>query len=134
MDTQNRIIKFRAWDKKEKKMYYSGEGDSWHIFEFCGKTQWALVNNVYEAKIRTDYHNGVFMQFTGLLDKNRKEIYEGDIIKKGDTTREIKWGKSYDGGEYGGIYMGFNFDGYDLEEIKESEVIGNIYENPELLK
>lgn len=75
----------------------------------------------------------VLMQFTGLLDSKGKEIYEGDIIK-------TKWGGigkiEFDDGTF--VYLfedGKNMQRLTEESIKEkeSEIIGNIYENPELL-
>ena|SRR3990167_7654644 len=64
-----------------------------------------------------------WMQSTGLLDKNGKEIYEGDVIKWGEELGlrvEIKWNE--------------NSQGWTPYINNESEIIGNIHENPELLK
>lgn len=104
-----RTIKFRAWDKKETGMYY----DILHRPAFWDESKFTV------------------MQFTGLLDKNGKEIYEGDIVQTfwGDKKKELL--------TQGEIR-------FDLEKLQwmigkaplfdiEVEVIGNIYENPELI-
>lgn len=110
-----REIKFRAWDKERNEMRYG----------FEGQIDW---------EFRDDYP---LMQYTGLKDKNGKEIYEGDIIQLWkDKIKaykvEIKWNDHYLGYEPWCQYI----DGLDSPEQwgYEMEVIGNIYENPELLK
>mgnify|MGYP001569391785 CR=1 FL=1 len=115
-----REIKFRAWDKKNKIMI-----DWNHLRAF--KDGW--WNNSQELPI---------MQFTGLHDKNGKEIYEGDILKHildGFEPHEllsVYWDEELNG---------FSSHSLDKEHLyqtpimnNEYEVIGNIYENPELLK
>lgn len=114
----SREIKFRAWDTKLSLMF------DW---ESIKDTQlfWDALKGV-DAEI---------MQFTGLLDKNGKEVYEGDIIANGDTKPAILQVKFLEGGfccTAEGILP------IDLNCFYPSigcrfEVIGNIYENPELM-
>lgn len=123
----NREIKFRAWDKENKKMKYNitgieygnGDGNINGIF---------IDGDIYEIeKIE-------LMQYTGLHDKNGKEIYEGDIVKK-TGSKEIDIGKviyEYDGFIVDVMNMDRFYGRVYLVEIF-TEVIGNIYDNPELL-
>ncbi len=75
----------------------------------------------------------VLMQYTGLKDKNGKEIYEGDLVKvegAGGEPLQIVWNTTQLCGfayQAGAFYHGF------IEPDDSIEVIGNIYENPELL-
>ncbi|KKL84776.1 hypothetical protein LCGC14_1961420, partial [marine sediment metagenome] len=71
----------------------------------------------------------ILMQFTGLKDKNGKEIFEGDILKYENRNYEVSWMED-DGGFFAWLY------GYSIQGglFLWTEVIGNIYENPELLK
>ena len=80
---------------------------------------------------------GILMQYTGLKDKNGKEIYEGDILY-------VRYGPDALGGKQGGQYKTVSWKvsgnkgrtGFNLSSaIKNNyEIIGNIYENPELIK
>ena len=79
-----------------------------------------------------NFPNIAIMQFTGLLDKNRKEIYEGDVVSGYPTWGQQRKKKS----EVHNVFFAdgnFMCDRYALSLVREIEIIGNIYENPELL-
>lgn len=120
-----REIKFRAWDKSINAMLGN-------IVVYQGE---AYLNTNPLEQFPLDAE---LMQFTGLLDKNGKEIYEGDIVGYEHIRAKIIFG-----------YCGFEFEWIDgktgkirqkkTEEIFRNisiifEVIGNIYENPEFLE
>ncbi len=121
-----REIKFRAWDETEKHMY------NWEN----------LLNqnlkNIFTIPEECGYN---IMQYTGLKDKNGKEIYEGDIIFiKGETKLLDIKGKV----EYSNILAQFIItntgnivnEAEPLGDYEEEDIekIGNVYDNPELLK
>lgn len=135
-----REIKFRAWDKERSEMY---EVDALH---FCRKL--IEVDNETDHQT-TSIEPYELMQYTGLKDKNDREIYEGDIlgwdggregISKLPSDYIIEVLKSnhlaIELEEHTNAYM-FHYDtsGYNFPCFLEAaEVIGNIYENPELLE
>jgi uncharacterized phage protein (TIGR01671 family) len=120
----NRQIKFRVWDKRETKGMHT-------------------QNMLYDAQLHdfwedfVDYPGYELMQYTGLTDKNGKEIYEGDIII--DTQKqkyEIIFDKNharYDLKVCGENKLSQTSYFTQIYEKKHIEVIGNIFEHAELL-
>ena len=138
-----REIKFRAYIKEDYNEELVGKMlDVSSIHLKTGKViiGYSLRNSNYGNKSFL-YKNIELMQFTGLYDKNEKEIYEGDIIHIPEDWEEYGWasGENYEIDFKDGRFRlkpkyKPNATGYDLEFTNELEVIGNIYENPELLK
>lgn len=140
--TEQRVIKFRAWDVVSQQMreveeitfnkdgtldgcLYEKAGDDYGRVYF---NQDCLVDGKFHEHI-------ILLQFIGPHDKNGKEIYEGDIIDFNGHPTAIRWSTIqacyiFDNnipGQAGQEYL----DAFIAENY---EVIGNIYENPELLK
>lgn len=125
----NRDIKFRAWDEVSEKML------NWNEF---------LDTKMKNTFIAPESTGLILMQYTGLHDKNGKEIYEGDIVLLDCYYYE----EPAFGGEFKVIYDDINGmwllvdlenkdRGFAFGEIRsyykaEIEVIGNIYDNPEI--
>jgi len=116
-EKMNREIKFRAWDLDKKQMNFC-------IFVGIGK----IFNMTKFFKPKEELKNSVLMQYTGLIDINGKEIYEGDIVKSyGGIFRSTVEFKN-------GIFEPFNASDNCSFYANECEIIGNVYENPELLE
>ena len=110
-----RDIKFRAWDRDQGKMF------NWEPvqFEEEGLFDWEDVNNSDKL---------VFNQYTGLKDKNGKEIYEGDVFCWGVHYCEIVWDI------YGFVAKNQLGRVFGLNAIASlGEIVGSVYENSALL-
>lgn len=117
---KNREIKFRAYDKNKNKLIFgptdSNPQPSW-VLICCGCNDLPL------------------MQYTGLKNKNGKEIYEGDLFMIGGLIYILEWGD-------GSFWLCCTEkednqqinDFVEADSIVDFEIIGNIHQNPELLK
>ena len=157
-----REIKFRLWDK-EKKVMIPNNGDDYeeeycYLVMFIGGSLalcWSQDDDVFFKDVSDKYE---IMQFTGLKDSKGKEIYEGDIVRFYEqgydpnepdeeriepetTTVFIYWNENgkclaidwdYEDSRFAPV--GWGYEWILNSEFDYHEVIGNIYENPELLK
>lgn len=130
--------KFRAWDNGMEMMVYQGDdeiyicfdGENWKLLDYYG-THWETDEyGMNEIEQPWEVENIEIMQWTGLKDSNGVEIYEGDILQSEHYFK------------YKVVFKG---DGWRCDSLKNSrfknrfigrdlKVIGNIYENPELLE
>ena len=119
----SREIKFRAWDKHHNSM------------EYINDLYWFEENGIHDF----NDDNYMFMQNTGLKDKNGKEIYDSDIVK-------VTWGsgkivfyevKYCESSGYHYLRDTKNKEDDDIiciYDYSQMDVIGNVFDNPELLK
>lgn len=135
----SREIKFRAWNTEKKIMCYDNEDDGATFWDGSYGSDVGLINS------RLDLPDCIrkyeYMQYIGVPDKNRKEIYEWDIVKQfADCTESgkslyffyvIEWSEEYCAFVGREIHSG---ETYLMPDIKDIEVVGNIYENSDLLK
>ena len=119
---ENREIKFRAWNKEEKRMVYFDA----NLYEF-GKFLVTLEDSL------DTFQNWVFQQYTGLKGKNGKEIYEGDIVRAFHKGQYNQIGEVFFEKKRPSFRVRFK-NNKDILVRRDLEVIGNIFENPELLK
>lgn len=126
-----REIKFRAWVKDKKAIFEV------ILINYVTKKVTYLLERVgHLLSIRDAKFNDVeLMQYTGLKDKNNKEIYEGDILFESFGERYYK--VVFENGGFRAEFKGdFDEHSFDLIDVvaQGCEIVGNIYENPELME
>lgn len=125
---EKRSIKFKAWDNTLKRMLVPSPVQSKHSF-----MTWDGL--CYENGYLLDY---TMLQWTGLKDKNGKEIYEGDIFMESGWKAVVIFangcfGYSFPQRESDFTTLWYVCGKYNTQDKSTCEVIGNIYENPELI-
>ena len=124
-----RDIKFRAWDEDLKRILKVKEIDFEHRI---------VTLEISESAIKKiSFEDVELLQYTGLKDKGDKEIYEGDIFVRNNHKFEVVWDSTrfigLDNDRSGKGYC-CCVDSHYKDGSSSVEVIGNIYENPELLE
>lgn len=148
-----REIKFRAWDRKRKIMIGSDYPDNWDDDVDSKDEWWEDVDMMCLTGIEdaVDNENLFIMQYIGLTDCSDKKIYEGDIVKcfLNCDGQDILMDE-YNNGPKGIVLIFWDYAGFCAEVIKKPKgylanyidlvdcttlrVLGNVFENPELLK
>lgn len=123
------IPRYRAWDKIHKTMY---EADDIVSINF-GKSEICVKTLFFEQVNRYNFDDIVLMQSTGLTDKNGKEIFEGDILgtKDGLLNGVVKF--NIDLGMWTNSLLRYNNFERLCSIANSREIIGNIWEDGELL-
>lgn len=138
-------IKFRVWNQTEKKMF-----SPFSLYEYVEGSNKFLNEETKEGNLLFPIDT-LFLEFIGLGDKNGKEIYEGDILKTifcKSIARNDIWYERYVVICREISHWGYRFEAETIKDIKRKKdkqllkdfddfsefvVVGNIYENPELL-
>ena len=131
-----REIKFRAWDYNNECII---PWEKINLEKDEGENTFSVV--VFDEDVGDHFDDFPYMQYTGLKDKNDVEIYEGDIL---DGVRKESVVVSYSRGAFGFTFLARNSFHTDEKvpvfrflgevDINSLKIIGNIYENPELLE
>jgi uncharacterized phage protein (TIGR01671 family) len=120
-----REIRFRAWDEIHKAMYEVAAIN--FIEKFC--LVW-IPKGSARITVKRFFDDVKLMQYTGLHDRNGREIWEGDIV-------HCRAGEIYNGiSEYDAVFLveyGWTQSMWEMQQCETIEVIGNIHDNPDLL-
>ena len=149
----SREIKFRAWDGE--KMHYPVHENYLSLYNGDNRIPWGIYRQPDGTRIVSGQHEECeLMQFTGLLDKNGREIYEGDILRyppkdnwgkinyncfevffhDGDANSDYNIGYSINRMHNHGSVCGGVIPSFKPRAVSKMVIIGNIHENPEMLE
>lgn len=134
---------YRAYDDTTyciKEDYDRHPENTHHTIVFSRMTDWGLPNRHLQAEVIPE----TVGQYTGLQDKNGKKIFEGDICTEGENIYEVIFDKYQFSVKViktplylikkGDIFPLWQFDNCERNGYRQLEIIGNIYDNPELLE
>ena len=121
-----RDIEFRAFNKKDKRFY-----EIMLSLNFDGKACSATFMSTLGDEKIVPIDEFELVEYTGLKDKNGKKIFEGDIVRHIGTTRTIQWDNYY---LTLALSSGKSYISLTTDDASDIKIIGNIFENPELLK
>ena len=133
-----REIKFRAWDKNDKRIFIDPQMIDFYNKKI-GYMQYQtedMPDTSYSIPVGfEEFEYSELMEWTGLYDKNGEDIYEGDIIFEsfGEKYYKVIFENGSFKAEFNGDFDEYSFDLIDVV-AQGCEIVGNIYENPELIK
>lgn len=104
------------------------------IFPQNGDGDFAIIYQQEPTVEKYPVYADTVGQYTGLTDKNGTKIFEGDIVKYGDTVHNVVFEQRNGTAYFGLVYSTLETLSFGYyQDLKQIEVIGNIYDNPELL-
>lgn len=129
-----RELKFRAWNDTLSQMEYCTDDEYWMFFNDDKSIGWGLYHRRQDYRILSGEYAPPLMRFADLTDKNGKDIYFDDIVQ---DEKGNKYHVTYHELAPSMIFKGINCETHHTiiySSMHEYEVIGNIHENPELIK